>query len=181
MAAMPDPRAYLNAGYVVYRSREGRCLFDLPPAVAGVRCPGVCVGHHVGDLQENVISNMMKGGTLLDLGGMGESSVVNGVSIWRPLLPFTKEQIYGFAHRYGVPYFKDTTPHWSTRGHLRNELVPLLSSTYLPSSLRNLQLAQPVNIQSLNVSSPTCGVCGQACTATASSSTCRSSPPSPRS
>ena len=65
---------------------------------------------------------------------------MNGVSIWRPLLPFTKEQIYDFAHRYGVPYFKDTTPHWSTRGHLRNELVPLLSSTHLPSSLRKLNL-----------------------------------------
>ena len=127
-----------EARYDLYKETIGGGSAD--PAVAGVRCPGVCVGHHVGDLQENVISNMMKGGTLLDLGGMGESSVVNGVSIWRPLLPFTKEQIYDFAHRYGVPYFKDTTPHWSTRGHLRNELVPLLSSTYLPSrSLRNLR------------------------------------------
>ena len=73
----------------------------------------------------------------------GESSVVNGVSIWRPLLPFTKEQIYDFAHRYGVPYFKDTTPHWSTRGHLRNELVPLLSSTY-PSTFAQTQLETQV-------------------------------------
>ena len=131
-----------EARYDLYKETIGGGSAD--PAVAGVHCPGVCVGHHVGDLQENVISNMMKGGTLLDLGGMGESSVVNGVSIWRPLLPFTKEQIYEFAHRYGVPYFKDTTPHWSTRGHLRNELVPLLSSTYLPLKLAQTQLETQV-------------------------------------
>jgi hypothetical protein len=31
-----------------------------------------------------------------------------------------------YAHSFGVPYFKDTTPAWSTRGKLRNQLVPLL-------------------------------------------------------
>ena len=35
----------------------------------GARCPAVLVGHHQGDLQENVISNVMKGSSLLDIGG----------------------------------------------------------------------------------------------------------------
>jgi hypothetical protein len=35
--------------------------------------------------------------------------------------------IFGFAHKYGIPYFKDTTPKWSTRGKLRNQLLPLLA------------------------------------------------------
>ena len=64
--------------------------------------------------------------------------MVNGVSIWRPFLPFTKDAIFEFAHRYGIPYFKDTTPHWSTRGHLRNKLVPLLSTMYGEGFLRHL-------------------------------------------
>ena len=80
----------------------------------------------------------MKGGSLLDLGGMGVTSIVNGVSIWRPFLAFNKDDVLTFAHTYGVPYFKDTTPHWSTRGHLRNELVPLLSSMYGEGFLRHL-------------------------------------------
>ncbi|KAL4157195.1 hypothetical protein PRNP1_006220 [Phytophthora ramorum] len=100
--------------------------------------PGMCFGHHRGDVQENVISNMMKGLSLLNLNGMAASSIVNGVRIWRPLLDFDKDAIFEFAHRYGVPYFKDTTPNWSTRGKLRNHLVPLLRDMYGDGFLNNL-------------------------------------------
>lgn len=100
--------------------------------------PGMCFGHHRGDVQENVISNMMKGLSLLNLNGMSASSVVNGVRIWRPLLDFDKDAIFEFAHRYGVPYFKDTTPKWSTRGKLRTQLVPLLRDMYGDGFLNNL-------------------------------------------
>jgi hypothetical protein len=41
-------------------------------------------------------------------------------------------------YRYGVPYFKDTTPSWSTRGKLRNHLVPLLIEMYGVGCMRNL-------------------------------------------
>ncbi|RLN58049.1 hypothetical protein BBP00_00007212 [Phytophthora kernoviae] len=100
--------------------------------------PGMCFGHHRGDVQENVISNMMKGLSLLNLNGMQASSIVNGVRIWRPLLDFDKDIILEYAHRYGVPYFKDTTPKWSTRGKLRNHLVPLLRDMYGDGFLNNL-------------------------------------------
>jgi hypothetical protein len=62
--------------------------------------------------QENVISNIMKGSTLLELSGMTDESVVNGVKIWRPLLHNSKDQIYAFSEKYAVPHFKDTTPKW---------------------------------------------------------------------
>ncbi|ETV98041.1 tRNA(Ile)-lysidine synthetase, variant [Aphanomyces invadans] len=100
--------------------------------------PGMCVGHHRGDVQENVISNMMKGQSLLGLNGMTPSSVVNGVRIWRPLLSVTKDAIFDFAHVFGVPYFKDTTPQWSTRGKLRRRLMPLLQEIYGDGYLNNL-------------------------------------------
>ena len=92
--------------------------------------PGMCVGHHRGDVQENVISNMMKGQSLLGLNGMSTSSTVNGVRIWRPLLAIDKDAIFDFAHVFGVPYMKDTTPQWSTRGKLRRQLMPLLHEMY---------------------------------------------------
>lgn len=104
--------------------------------VAGWR--SVMFGHHQGDLQENVISNMMKGGSLLDLAGMAEQSVISGVTIWRPMLPLTKADIYEFAHEYGVPYFLDSTPKWSTRGKMRNHLQPLLKEMYGTGYVRNL-------------------------------------------
>ena len=77
-------------------------------------------------VHENVISNVMKGAQLLDVAGISAASSVNGVLIFRPMLPVNKDVIYTYAHTYGVPYFKDSTPKWSTRGKLRNQLLPLL-------------------------------------------------------
>lgn len=49
-----------------------------------------------------------------------------------------KDDIYRFAHKYGVPYLQDTTPSWSTRGKLRNSLLPLLMDIYGTGCLHNL-------------------------------------------
>ncbi|KAJ1631692.1 hypothetical protein T492DRAFT_569660, partial [Pavlovales sp. CCMP2436] len=54
----------------------------------------------------------------------------SGIIIWRPLLSREKDAIYKIARDYGVPWLKDSTPAWSTRGRTRNELVPLLNSMY---------------------------------------------------
>lgn len=93
---------------------------------------GVMLGHHKGDVQENVISNTMKGVSLLSLGGMHpvQHMAQYGVDVFRPLLALDKADILSFAHRFGVPYFKDSTPRWSTRGKLRRQLVPLLQDMY---------------------------------------------------
>eukprot|EP00962_Isochrysis_galbana_P053231 scaffold24680_cov221-Isochrysis_galbana.AAC.5 len=61
------------------------------------------------------------------LPGISEASIVTGVLIWRPMLPHPKSDVLAYARRYGVPYFKDSTPAWSTRGRLRNELLPLIA------------------------------------------------------
>ncbi|EGB12786.1 hypothetical protein AURANDRAFT_60858 [Aureococcus anophagefferens] len=61
---------------------------------------------------------------------MRDRSVTQGVTVARPLLPLEKEDVYAVAHACGVPYFKDSTPSWSTRGRLRNELLPLLRDVY---------------------------------------------------
>lgn len=99
---------------------------------------GVILGHHRGDLRENVLSNAHKGCGPLDLSGMTAVSQNDGVVIYRPLLPLEKDKVFDFSHTYGVPYFKDTTPHWSTRGKLRNKLIPLLEEIYGEGSMNNL-------------------------------------------
>lgn len=99
---------------------------------------GVMFGHHQGDLQENVISNVMRGCSPLLLAGMAESSSAHGVLVWRPLLAHSKDLIFNYAHKYGVPYFRDTTPSWSTRGKLRSLLLPLLADMYGAGFLQNL-------------------------------------------
>ncbi|CAN0108696.1 unnamed protein product, partial [Ectocarpus fasciculatus] len=101
-------------------------------------CPGIIFGHHIGDVQENVISNVMRGSSSLHLSGMTDVGVTEGVSVWRPLLSNNKDEIYAFAHKYGVPYLQDTTPSWSTRGKLRNVLLPLLMDIYGTGCMHNL-------------------------------------------
>ncbi len=90
----------------------------------------ILLGHHSGDIEENVMSNIMRGNSLGDLSGMKSSEIINGVEFWRPLLSISKDHIYDFAHKFGVPYFKDTTPKWSIRGKTRNILFPAFESTY---------------------------------------------------
>ena len=91
---------------------------------------GVFVGHHQDDIIENIFTNSMKGGNLLDLEVMKSESKINGINIYRPFLGYRKDIIYNFAHAFGVPYFLDTTPKWSRRGKMRNEIFPLLDSVF---------------------------------------------------
>ena len=102
--------------------------------------PAVLLGHHHGDVQENIITNLMRGANLLSVNGMGECGVVEGVRVWRPMLPHPKSDVLDFAHAYGVPYFLDSTPTWSTRGKLRNQLVPLLEDMFGDGFLRNVSM-----------------------------------------
>jgi len=91
---------------------------------------GVFVGHHQDDIIENIFTNSMKGGNLLDLEVMKSESKIHGINLYRPFLGFKKDVIYEFAHKFNVPYFLDTTPKWSRRGKMRNEIFPLLDSVF---------------------------------------------------
>ena len=102
--------------------------------------PAVLLGHHHGDVQENIITNLMRGANLLSVNGMNDEGVVEGVRIWRPMLSHVKDDVLTFAHAYGIPYFLDSTPTWSTRGKLRNQLVPLLEDMFGVGLLRNLSV-----------------------------------------
>ena len=89
-----------------------------------------CLGHHYGDLGENVLMNVFKGRDILDLFVMGETAIQDGVHLSRPLLQHPKSDIYEYAHKNQIPYFKDTTPDWSCRGTIRRRIMPLLEEQW---------------------------------------------------
>ena len=129
-----------NVRYELYRQTVKECV-----QVCNKNNPshqvsevGVMLGHHRGDVVENVISNSNKGCGPLALSGMTSLSQNDGVTIYRPLLPLEKTDVFDYSHKFGVPYFKDTTPHWSTRGKLRNKLIPLLEEVYGDGCLSHL-------------------------------------------
>ena len=99
---------------------------------------GWCLGHHHGDVGENVMMNLCSGRSLLELKVMDKTSRLYDVTLYRPLLDHPKSDIYAFAHTFTIPYLKDTTPDWACRGVLRRKVFPPLIDQY-PSLLQTLE------------------------------------------
>jgi len=99
---------------------------------------GVILGHHKGDLQENVFFNLMKGRSLTDLSVIKEQSEIMSINICRPLLTISKKEIFEIAYLNNIPYFKNTTPSWSNRGHYREIIQPSIIDTFGEGVLTNL-------------------------------------------
>lgn len=91
---------------------------------------GFCLGHHQGDLVENILLNVFTNRDILDLSVMKEIDIQMEVSIFRPWLKYPKEHILQFAEENYIPYFKNTTPEWSCRGVMRNQLFPILEKQF---------------------------------------------------
>lgn len=87
---------------------------------------GWCLGHHRGDISENILMNICNGRNLLDLTVMKKESEL----LYRPLLDHPKSDIYDFAHKNHIPYLKDTTPDWSCRGVIRRKLYPIMKEQW---------------------------------------------------
>lgn len=91
---------------------------------------GICMGHHMGDMVENVFTNMFKGRDTSDLTVMKESQIMYDVQLFRPFLSITKDNIFDFAHYYCFRYFRNTTPDWSCRGVMRNKVLPAIKGQF---------------------------------------------------
>jgi len=117
-----------------FEEESRKIRFDLYKEImTNHSCNGIFVGHHKDDIIENIFTNSMKGANILDLEVMKEISTIHSVNIYRPLLEFHKDIIYDLAHEYNIPYFLDTTPKWSRRGKMRNEIFPLFDNVFSKS------------------------------------------------
>ena len=97
----------------------------------------VILGHNKDDSIENIFTNIRKGRNYDNLRGMYNSTTVDGVVFYRPLLDITKQEIYKFAQLYKIPFLYDSTPSWSDRGKMRDALIPFLN-TFDPGLIPNL-------------------------------------------
>ena len=98
----------------------------------------ILLAHHKDDIIENIFANVCRGRYILDLAVIKEQSIINNITIMRPLIELYKSSIFEFASKYDVPYFKDTTPAWSVRGKFRNKIYPLLEDTFSYNIKSNL-------------------------------------------
>jgi len=88
----------------------------------------VVLGHNKNDSIENIFSNIKKMRSLDNLLGMGFYTVIKEVEIYRPILSFSKQEIYSVANFLKMPYLYDSTPKWSERGKYRDSLIPFINN-----------------------------------------------------
>lgn len=127
----------------VYEEETQKIRFDLYERVLiSYENGSIILGHHDDDIIESVFMNVCKGRSILDLTVMKRECEKLGVRISRPLIGTRKSKIYEFAHKYKVPYFKDTTPLWSKRGEFRNIVNPQLEKAYSGFSTNLLSISK---------------------------------------
>ena len=83
--------------------------------------------HHLNDQLETFIINLSKAAGINGLSGIP----ANDNNILRPLLPFSKEEIYAFAKEHHIEYREDLSNQKNDylRNKVRNEIVPKLKET----------------------------------------------------
>lgn len=108
-----------------YEQETKTIRYSLYTRVISEECvDGIYLAHHDGDIVENIFNNVMKNAHLNDLSVLKKQNVIGGATIFRPFLGIKKDIIMDYAAEYGIPYFKDTTPDWSCRGMMRNDIFP---------------------------------------------------------
>jgi|688.fasta_scaffold00787_62 tRNA(Ile)-lysidine synthetase-like protein len=88
--------------------------------------PTVILGHNKDDCFENILTNIAYNSKYENLLGIEYSSVIDNIKFIRPLINVSKNDIYKFAITHNLPYLKNSTPEWSQRGKIRNNILPVL-------------------------------------------------------
>ena len=100
-----------------------------------VGAEAVAVGHHRDDQAETLLLNLLRGAGPEGLAGMPYRRPLRSapaVSLVRPLLDRSREQIRRFAEREGIPWRDDASNRDPTydRARLRTEVLPLLQEQF---------------------------------------------------
>ena len=109
-------------------ARKFRYLYFSEVAVQ-IGANKVAVAHHLEDQVETILAHLLRGSSLKGLGGMkGMRSLRATVSLIRPLLSFSKEDLKNYASKNNIATLEDSsnasTKYW--RNRLRQELLPVI-------------------------------------------------------
>jgi tRNA(Ile)-lysidine synthase/bifunctional protein TilS/HprT len=85
-------------------------------------------GHHQDDQVETILMKLTRGSSLRQLTGIQERQIFGDGLLIRPLLSFTKETLYDFAHTNALEYVEDQSNQelLYSRNRFRNQIIPLL-------------------------------------------------------
>lgn len=88
----------------------------------------VLLGHNKDDCFENIITNISLKCNYYNLTGISKNATISSINFWRPLIDVKKCDIIDFAQKINIPYLNNSTPSWSSRGKIRNVVLPSLES-----------------------------------------------------
>lgn len=88
----------------------------------------VALGHNKDDCLENIFQNISNKSKYENLDGMSKLSLQDDIQFFRPLLDIPKDSIVQYAIKNNIPFLPSSTPSWSQRGRIRNEVKPCLDS-----------------------------------------------------
>jgi tRNA(Ile)-lysidine synthase len=89
-------------------------------------------GHHLNDQAETFLLKLMRGSGLEGLSGILPESKLFGMTVLRPLLSYTKEEIYDYAGENNLKWVEDPSNKSLEydRNFMRNQVIPLLEKRW---------------------------------------------------
>lgn len=90
--------------------------------------PVLMTAHHQDDQIETVFMKLARGSSLEQLTGIKLIQPFNNGQLLRPMLSFTKKQIYEYAKKHKIDYVEDASNLSLdfTRNRYRNQIIPLI-------------------------------------------------------
>jgi len=100
----------------------------------------IATAHHAGDNAELILMNMLRGTGKSGLSGIPPLRRKGGISIIRPLIHLSKNEIHAFLSENGLHYAQDSTNLDTKylRNRIRHNLIPEMKSSYNPKIIKAL-------------------------------------------
>lgn len=140
-------RLALEGANLEDRSRKERHLF-FEKICSSEKLVGVFLAHHADDQAETVLKRVFEGATLPKLRGLLPKTEIGSLTLYRPLLKQTKEEIVRWLDARRIPYFSDPTNQDARylRSRMRKVILPTLSEQFgkqvAPSLIRIAESAE---------------------------------------
>ncbi|GCF95817.1 tRNA(Ile)-lysidine synthase [Enterococcus florum] len=90
--------------------------------------PCLLTAHHGDDQIETMLLRFVRGSSLAGHGGIKRQQAFGTGTLLRPLLSFSKEEIYHYAEIHTIPFFEDESNQTLeyTRNRMRHQVLPVL-------------------------------------------------------
>ncbi|EPH98553.1 tRNA(Ile)-lysidine synthetase [Enterococcus faecalis 13-SD-W-01] len=102
--------------------------------------------HHGDDQIETILMKLLRGGRLDSFAGIKKQQLFANGKLVRPLLDFSKEQLYAYAEQHQLHYFEDATNQLLDvqRNRLRHLVVPQLKKENSQTMAHFQQFSQQI-------------------------------------